>query len=230
MVAAAMGIRRDDKRGIERIVSLRFGIRIDQYGSLLNDYHAAKKEFLWEKIRQHTVTSDDLAKGSYITHRYYLSDAVFLVGLEGDATLLTEIDQALHAPFFPLFLGRRSCPPEGRLCLGIRPAPLLEALKEEPWQVSEYMKRKASVDVRLPVFTDADDGDEGSFYQRDVPISFSQEHREFGFRRVVERDAVILENTASRRYLIPTATEHDAMAAIEISEPDVVGRTTEEGA
>lgn len=93
------------------------GVRVDQPGELLRDYHTAHP-----------------AKGTgYITNRYYLADAVFVVGLESeDTALLQKLEQALRAPAFPLFLGRRACPPTLPLVLGVQEAGLREALQGEP--------------------------------------------------------------------------------------------------
>jgi CRISPR system Cascade subunit CasD len=129
--------------------SLKFGVRVDRPGVLLRDYHTAKSE-----------------KTSYVTNRYYLADAKFTAGLEGEETLLREIDNALRRPMFPLFLGRRSCPPEGRVALGIVEKSLLDALRAGTgWEYISY---------------DSDDG----YLVRDVPVSFSQTRREYSFRRV----------------------------------------------
>ena len=95
MIAAALGRRRNED--ISDLAALRFGVRTDSGGTLLRDYHTAKS-----------------LEEPYVTHRYYLCDAVFLAGLEGDAALLHTIDAALGRPAFPLFLGRRSCPPGGQ--------------------------------------------------------------------------------------------------------------------
>ena len=116
LVAAALGRRRTDS--VDDLLALRFGVRVDKEGVLLRDYHTARSK-----------------KSAYVTQRYYLADAVFLAGLEGDLDLLTKIEHALRHPAFPLFLGRRSCPPEGRISLGIRNKSLLQALQEEPWLV-----------------------------------------------------------------------------------------------
>jgi CRISPR system Cascade subunit CasD len=79
LMAAAMGRRRDDS--ITDLLGLNFGVRVDKEGVLLRDYHTAKSE-----------------KSAYVTQRYYLSDAVFLAGLEGDNEFLSYIDQALRSP------------------------------------------------------------------------------------------------------------------------------------
>src|SRR5690554_4790008 len=168
LVAAALGRRRNEC--LEDLQSLHFGVRVDQEGVLLRDYHTAKS-----------------LKSAYVTQRYYLSDAVFLAGLEGNKDLLDCIEHALRYPAFPLFLGRRSCPPEGQLLLGIRKGKsLLEALRQEPWLVSEWAKRGETSKVQLRIVMDATDNETITYFQRDVPISFDQSHRKFGFRRVSE--------------------------------------------
>ena len=118
LLAAALGLRRDDTEGLARLNGLRFAVRADQEGSLLVDFHTAKSR-----------------DTSYVTYRHYLQDAVFLAGLEsGDEALLRELEAALRHPVYPLYLGRRSCPPTLPLCLGIRQGSLLDVLRTEPMQ------------------------------------------------------------------------------------------------
>ena len=106
MVAAALGISREDDSKIRDLAGLRMGIRADREGSLLRDYQTVKA-----KQNKLYGPAKDMA---YVTNRYYLSDAVFLVGLEGDRKLLEQIKEALQSPAYPLYLGRRSCPPARR--------------------------------------------------------------------------------------------------------------------
>ncbi len=110
LLAAALGLRRDEREALLRLTGLRFGVRVEREGQLLVDYHTAK-------------TQDE--KTSYVTYRHYLQDAVFLAGIESeDAALLQQLQQALLHPAFPLYLGRRCCPPTLPLCLGVRPGSL----------------------------------------------------------------------------------------------------------
>lgn len=110
LLAAALGLRRDESEALTRLTGLRFGVRVEREGQLLVDYHTAK-------------TQDE--KTSYVTYRHYLQDAVFLAGIEStDTALLQQLQQALLHPAFPLYLGRRCCPPTLPLCLGVRPVPL----------------------------------------------------------------------------------------------------------
>lgn len=95
LLAAALGLRRDEHEALLRLTGLRFGVRVEREGQLLVDYHTAK-------------TQDE--KTSYVTYRHYLQDAVFLAGIESeDAALLQQLQQALLHPAFPLYLGRRCC-------------------------------------------------------------------------------------------------------------------------
>lgn len=190
LVAAALGRRRNEN--IEDILPLRFGVRVDQEGVLLRDYHTAK------------------GKEPYVTQRYYLADAVFLAGLEGEEELLAKIEHALRYPAFPIFLGRRSCPPEGQLVLGIRRGkPLVEALSQEPWLASQSAQRRETSEVQLRIVTDAKDTDTGAYFQRDVPLSFDQSHRRFGFRRVSESMSQV--NSTPRK----DSTHHDPMLELK---------------
>ena len=69
-----------------------------------------------------------------VSPRYYLSDAAFLVGFEGEATLLACIHQALRHPHWPLSLGRKGCLPSPPVYLpdGLHESDLLTALRNYP--------------------------------------------------------------------------------------------------
>ena len=178
LAAAAFGRGRTES--VEDLVQLRFGVRVDQEGELLRDFHMVHGE-----------------KNSYVTNRYYLTDAIFLAGLETeDIAFLTEVEFALKHPKYPLFLGRRSCPPTFPFVLGIEEKELTEALTDYPLLVPEWRK-KGSETCRI-IYDDPDSGDSSSRI-RDVPISFSPLHREYGYR-------IVSENIYS-----PASVEHDPM-------------------
>ena len=176
LLAAAQGIRRDGD--LSALRALRFGVRVDKEGTLLRDFHTAHS-----------------AKSSYVTYRYYLADAVFLAGVESqDEAFLRRLDDALKNPAFPLFLGRRSCPPTLPLSLGIREGVgVCDALNREPWIAPEwYQKRvqRRKEPQTLRVITDAAPNEYGSVSVRDSPESFSPYHRKYGYRGATERQAV----------------------------------------
>jgi CRISPR system Cascade subunit CasD len=199
MAAAALGYRRDYQ--IDKLQGLKFAVRIDQAGKRIKDFHTAHT--FGEKKQQ-----------SFISDRYYLSDAVFLVGLEGSPDLLREIEAALQNPVFPIFLGRRSCPPAGAVVLGIREQALTAALTEAPWEASEPYRRKQPASVWLEIVRDAEPGEAGSFETRDFPVTFSQSHRQHVFRSVVsDLRAVEMKNESSRAYTYSEDAARTAMVA-----------------
>ena len=103
-----------------------------------------------------------------------------------------QLQQALLHPAFPLYLGRRCCPPTLPLCLGVRPGSLQEVLQAEPPQCSGRQSR-----IRL----EADPLEPGTAPQRDVPVSFDPHHRQYGYRSVRELWQKVPDS--------PETTEHD---------------------
>lgn len=186
MVAAALGRSREES--VDDLNKLKFGVRVDHEGELLQDYHTAK------------------GKNMYVTKRYYLVDAIFLVGLESDdRDYLVQIEMALKTPAFPLYLGRRSCVPTQPLVLGLRETDLLTALYNEPWLLAEWRQKKCNDSERkLRIITDDTEKiNDTDAILRDVPISFSRARREFAWRNVVEHEYVQMQ-----------ATEHDPWAEL----------------
>ena len=195
LIASALGCRRDDIDTVEKLDSLRMGIRIDQPGELLRDYQIV-----------HTEKRD----APYVTERFYLSDAVFLVGLESDdVQLLSKLEEALHDPVFPLFLGRRSCPPTLPLVLGIRSLSLGEALEREPWQATEWRRKK--LDGRLRIIEEGVLEDGVTYRLRDRPLSFNPTHRQYGFVFWTERRGIDMKSN----------TGHDAISELMGGDDDV---------
>lgn len=186
MLAAALGISREDDEALKRLSELKFGVRVDKEGELLRDYHTA------------------VGEKPYITNRYYLSDAIFVAGFESeDNELLSKLEYALKNPVFPLFLGRRSCPPTMPLVLGIQEKDILSALKEEPWQL-EASRQRASLG-KLRIITDGT-AEEAFSVLQDVPVSFSKKHRKFTWRNVKDHGYVDKMPTTD---IVETVTLHD---------------------
>lgn len=117
LVAAALG--RDREEDVADLAALRMGVRVDRKGVLGVDYQTA----------QGVLRANLEGSGNVQSWRYYLSDAAFLVGLEGDRELLHSAHRALRNPRFVLFLGRRGYAPS--------PPPYLEdGLRDEPLEVA----------------------------------------------------------------------------------------------
>lgn len=173
LLAAAKGIRRTDS--IEDLLTLRFGVRTDQPGTVIRDFQTAHD---WA----HPDRKGE-APAMPLSNRFYLSDAVFIAGVEGDRNLLEGLDEAIRNPEFPLYLGRRSCPATGQISLGIQDEELVSVLKEEPWHASLWQRRRLPKSVDLPIAVDAAPGQLGDTV-RDIPLSFDPTRREYGWRMV----------------------------------------------
>ena len=173
LLAAARGLRRTDP--LEDLVTLRFGVRIDQPGQQVRDFQ--------------TAISLDGRERMPLSYRFYRADARYLVALEADKQLLESLVEALLHPVFPLYLGRRSCPPSEPIAPRLREESLEQVLHGEPWQAAPWWQRKLAHDpVRLEYRID-DDGSETPrgaerSTARDVPVSFDPTHRQYGWRTV----------------------------------------------
>ena len=182
LLAAAMGCRREASLG--DFADLRFGMLAVRPGQLLRDYH---------------TVSRDGQKTDFVTERFYLADAIFLVGLEGEEAFLQELHEAVESPVFPLYLGRRSCPPVGRVSLGVRRETLQTALEQAFYAESPS--------AREPYYTLTCDAQEPcATRQRDMPISFAPAHRKHGYRYTENRVVQTGKQQAD--------TEHDAFAEL----------------
>ena len=188
LLAAARGVARDAP--LEEFAGLRFGVRTDQPGRMLEDFQTTR-----------TLDGESLP----LSRRFYLSDAVFLAGVESDdGKQLASYRDALAAPQFPLFLGRRSCPPDGPIQAWIVEAGLEDALHDAGWQAGEvYRQRHKRTPQALPISCDAPAGSHGipAESKRDVPLSFDPRGRRYARRSVVA--------LPSRVVAVGPTAEHD---------------------
>ncbi|WP_393096715.1 type I-E CRISPR-associated protein Cas5/CasD [Streptomyces sp. LN325] len=205
LLAAAAGIDRDDDEALAPLTVLRFGVRIDQPGTRIRDFHTA----------HHAVTG----KSMPLSERFYLADAVFVAALEGDHTLLTRLHTALRTPLYPPFLGRRSCPPAGPVDLALHADARLEnTLRDVPWQASAWYRRRHrhSPPHRLTVLREKTTDDTSpADTLRDQPLSFSAAHRRHALRSIVTEQVPL---PADRPDL---PVEHDPFAALTDDLTDV---------
>ncbi|MFG2856676.1 type I-E CRISPR-associated protein Cas5/CasD [Streptomyces mirabilis] len=173
LLAAAAGIERGDDTRLAPLAALRFGVRIDQPGARIRDFHTA----------HHPVTGASMP----LSERFYLADAVFVAAVEGDQDLLADLHAALQNPVYPPFLGRRSCTPSGPVELALHEdARLDDVLASVPWQASGWYRRRHSPQT-LTVLRETAAGEEaeGADVLRDQPVSFDAAHRRHGLRPVV---------------------------------------------
>ncbi|WP_424536674.1 type I-E CRISPR-associated protein Cas5/CasD [Sphaerisporangium viridialbum] len=200
LLAAAQGRSRTEE--LHGLVTLRFGVRIDQPGTPLRDFQTA-----------HRFTTGEALP---VSDRFYLADAVFVAAVESDdGDLIEDLHRAVREPGFLPYLGRRSCPPARRVDLGFHhDRTLSEALQQEPWRAAPWYQRRHrnEASVTLTLLEEATSADGPVDTLRDQPISFDPLHRQYALRGVRNRSCTVA-NPACRavRAAIPN---HDPTSVL----------------
>lgn len=97
---------------------LTFTIRVDDPGTRYRDFHTVGGGYPPDRrLRTADGKPRSAEKSTLISRRDYLTGACFTVAVEGPKQLIDDIAQALDAPQFGLYLGRRSCLPDTPLVL-----------------------------------------------------------------------------------------------------------------
>lgn len=204
LLAAAQG--RPRNADLSDLLALRFGVRIDQPGTRLRDFHTAHHA--------------DSGKSMPLSERFYLQDAVFVAGVEGGKALVQRLHEALHAPRYLPYLGRRSCPPSQPVLMGSpEDKPLEDALREAEWQAADWYtegqaRGTGTGDVpgpdTLDILIDCPPGETPHMSLRDIPVSYDPHHRQYAMRgvRSAHVDVPSHDPTAALRPIQPPgATE-----------------------
>ncbi|WP_344462695.1 type I-E CRISPR-associated protein Cas5/CasD [Kitasatospora kazusensis] len=200
LLASALGRTRDQP--VHDLARLSLTVRTDRPGVLLRDLHTVGGGLRGKD----TVTTAEGKKRSgatatLLSHRYYLADAAFTAAVTGphaDAALLQDCARALQAPKWPPYLGRRSCPPEGPLLIGLLDQPL-HHLVRLPLASRARSADGASVRVvfhgdqpldRLPGAASGTDGADGTAPAgqiNDDPLGFHPRTRSYRARARYQR-------------------------------------------
>lgn len=206
LLCAALGRKRQER--LDDLAKLKLGVRVDREGALKMDYHTAGGTH-----RRGETYGVALADGSGIravtSQRYYLADADFLVGLEGDdEALLRRLDRALAYPRWPLYLGRKAFVPGAPVRLEYRPPNLSgspdvpglvhlsleEALRRYPWMARTTREKarrlrdleaaqKTGQTIHLRLVLEAAPGATAEV-RPDQPVSFEVHNRLYSLRYV----------------------------------------------
>ena len=133
LLACALGLSADeDLRELSRQVS--FGVRCDRPGSILVDFHTVVGGVMSAegKVKVNAATR---RPETVVSHRYYLCDASFLAAVRSSPELISRLADAVQRPHWPVYLGRKSCPPSRPIYEGTGSYPsLLAALEALPLQ------------------------------------------------------------------------------------------------
>lgn len=132
LLGCALGCPVGDRRLETLEQETRLAVRVEREGTRLVDFH--------------TVTgvlprADGGFKGNVedpatiLSYRSYLEDAAFLAVVAGPVALLQECADALQDPAWPVYLGRKSCPPSRPVFEGIARdyGSMREAVSSWPW-------------------------------------------------------------------------------------------------
>lgn len=177
LLACALGYGRDDARISDRLDSrLLIGVRVEHQGSTFDDYHTITGflPIAQGGYRHLGGTAKSLARlqsdstfqpATVLSKRRYLADAAFLIVIATRNSQLLdgllELADALRAPQWPIYLGRRSCPPTRPVFESLTDAyeGIEDALRRHPWscRAADGAIRKPSHDPLRVVF-DSDDG------------------------------------------------------------------------
>jgi CRISPR system Cascade subunit CasD len=182
LIAAALGVARDDDAAIAKLARLRIGVRTDREGTVERDYQTVQNVPDTEGKHHRGVES----------WRYYLADALFLTVIEGQETELGRLHQALANPRWPLYLGRRAFLP-GRPIVSISEPPaticcsIEDVLATYPWLENQPNIRNAADRGEprwLRTVTDSNAADPAAELRNDYPLSFASGARRHGPRFV----------------------------------------------
>jgi CRISPR-associated protein Cas5/CasD subtype I-E len=157
LVCCAMGLSRQTaSERLPELNGLAMGVRIDRPGTRWWDYHTVGAGIGLLTAKGDLKTG---AQGTLITRREYLCDASFFVGLQGGSELIQRVKDALENPKWPLFLGRKCCPPA--VPVVARPEAheswtnpmlaengLLQTLRSVPWR-PRYKERERPKSIEL---------------------------------------------------------------------------------
>ena len=121
LLAAAIGLQRTDEANLNELSSsVRFGVLVLSSGHFLRDYHTVQVPPTSAlKRRPSRTRKDELSVpkselGTILSARDYRTDARYLIAVESVVAgkfALERLQTALRKPVFPLYLGRKACPP-----------------------------------------------------------------------------------------------------------------------
>jgi CRISPR system Cascade subunit CasD len=205
LLAAAQGIRRGES--LDALTQLALTVRVDRPGTLLQDFHTAGGGL----PRARSVPTADggrrpEGKSTVVTRRWYLSDAVFTVAVDGPDTLVEDFAAAIRAPRWQPYLGRRSCPPDQPMFLKLTSGDPARELRERVPLPTRRTSRAGA--VRVEIITEMPTPEGGITEVSDVPESFGRHERRYQARTVYSSTIAVPARLASHRNV---AAYHQAL-------------------
>lgn len=106
LLGCALGLERGNAQLSELASALTMAVRADRPGQRITDYQTVTGEPL-----RNAEGNKRSGGQTFISRREYLSDASFLVALRGPKETICRLIDALKAPHWPYYLGRKNCVP-----------------------------------------------------------------------------------------------------------------------
>ena len=135
LLACAQGLPRDAP--LNWATDLVIHVRADNPGTAQTDFQMVGGGYIVGKGMvsangEPRTTSQNEASGT-MTYRRYLADAAFVVTVTSDDNnLIVRLGEALNAPHWPIYLGRKACVPGYPVLLGITTTDPLTVLRSIP--------------------------------------------------------------------------------------------------
>jgi CRISPR system Cascade subunit CasD len=137
LLGCALGYPKGDPRlQAELDAKLTMGVREEFRGGMLVDFHTITGSFVQADGKKRPRGKKHFP--TLVSTRSYLVDAGYLVCIAGPSDLLDTCAAALQQPKWPIFLGRKSCPPSRPVFEAITTdySSMGEALAGYPWSFS----------------------------------------------------------------------------------------------
>ena len=176
LIAAALGIRRNDRANLARLaeLSLTSVAFWGKPGVLLEDYHTVGGGYP-SGSRSMPADAGGKSRGTVLTERRYFADGKFGAVLGGPSGFLEEIGDALRNPVWGGWIGRKHCIPA---------TPVFQGVFETEAEALEKL-RSLSGGSGCRIWEECSPETYGATFYPDLPVDFSS--REFRPRAVKER-------------------------------------------
>lgn len=100
----------DDERLRSLSQAVRIGVRCDRPGVRLVDYHTVVGGVMAAEGKV-KINASTKQPETVVSERVYLCDASFVVALQSTEEWIERLSSAVKFPVWPIYLGRKSCPP-----------------------------------------------------------------------------------------------------------------------
>lgn len=180
LVAAAMGIRRDDRAGLAELADLDVVsvVFLNSPGRIEEDYHTVGGGYDRSRTGFIPAKADGKPRGTVQTWRYFLSDGRSAAVVSGDPALIDRVAAALRDPVLGGWIGRKCCIPATPVFQGVFPS------EEAALGKLRALTEKRGGPGSLQIFRECALTDPEAALYPDVPLDFAD--RSFAPRAMKE--------------------------------------------